>query len=29
MGLSVIMVDMPMDIDLTSDKALPVGCFCF
>jgi len=29
MGLSVIMMDMPMDIDLISDKALSVGYFCF
>jgi len=29
MGLSVMMVDMPIDIDLISDKALPIGYFCF
>jgi len=29
MGLSVIMMDMPIDIDLIRDKALPIGYFCF
>jgi len=29
MGLSVIMMDMPIDIDLIRDKALSIGYFCF